>query len=429
MIFYYYRVGDKMKRKNKLLYFLTILVIIIIYLVIHLFGSYLRDCFFSVGILQPINNIRGVETSGYTVTASTNNLEETYEAADKNRHPGPSVLTFKALKNGNEDGNLDLKVCYYMYGSTKCDVTKGEHLTGSSASYQVDGDGMIVIVVLENGQTEKIYYMYLKDDTNRGYTVTASTNNLEKTYDKADKNRKPGPTSLLTFKPKNENELLDLKVCYYMYGSAKCDVNNGQQLTGSIGEYLVEGEGMIAIVVLEDGKDEVTYYMYLEPEDNVDFVYTEDKTKGNYIYLINQFPISDEVGRSLEGEYKTFDFKLKFNENARGVNYIITLEKLSNSDIDNSWVKVYLENEGKALDTSIRTTGRIKTYNEYPPYKNKANEIILSQGTLSYAEAKRGYKNYRLRMWITEDLKITNENYYESKTIVARINVYASDSL
>ena len=101
-------------------------------------------------------------------------------------------------------------------------------------------------------------FVYLKDDTNRGYTVTASTNNLEKTYDKADKNRKPGPTSLLTFKPKNENELLDLKVCYYMYGSAKCDVNNGQQLTGSIGEYLVEGEGMIAIVVLEDGKDEVT---------------------------------------------------------------------------------------------------------------------------------------------------------------------------
>ncbi len=418
-----------MKKKNKLLYFLTLLIILIIYLVIHIFGSYLRDQLSSVGLLQPINDIKGVETSDYTVTASTNNLEKNYDDADNNRQPGPSLLTFKAVKKGDEDGNMDLRVCYYMYGSTKCDPSKGKHITGPIGTLQVDGDGMIVIVILENGQTEKTYYMYLTDNTKRGYTVTSSTGNLEKTYDKADKNRKPGPTSTLTFKPKQKNGDLNLKVCYYMYGSNKCDVNNGKQITGSSGTYQVEGNGMIVIVVLEDDKDEVIYYMYLEEKEDIDFVYTEDKTKGNYIYLVNQFPIKDEVGRSLEGEYKTFDFKLEFNEKAKGVNYIITLERLSDSTIDNSWVKVYLENEGVALNTSLRSNGRIKTYNEYPLYNGKLNEVILSQGTLSFAEAERGYKSYRLRMWISEDLQITNENYTESKTIIARVNVYANESL
>ena len=36
-------------------------------------------------------------------------------------------------------------------------------------------------------------------------------------------------------------------------------------------------------------------------QEPIAYIYTEDKTYGNYIYLINQFPISDEIGKSLEG--------------------------------------------------------------------------------------------------------------------------------
>ena len=165
-----------------------------------------------------------------------------------------------------------------------------------------------------------------------------------------------------------------------------------------------------------------------EKLDDAEFIYTFDRTYGNYIYLENQFPITDEVGRSLEGAYKTFDFKLKFNDSAVGVKYEIILEKLPESDLENNWVKVYLESEGKGVDNTFRTNGRIKTFNEYKNYNKKDNEVVLYSGTVTAKEAERGYKNFRLRMWISEDVKVVNQNY-ESKTIVARVNVHASGNV
>ncbi len=171
-----------------------------------------------------------------------------------------------------------------------------------------------------------------------------------------------------------------------------------------------------------------------EDDDNkkndgeIDFSYTYDKTYGNYIHLVNQFPISDEIGKKLEGAYKTFDFKLSFNEKALGVNYEITLNKLPISDLENDWVKVYLENEGKGLNNSYRNNGRVKTFNEYSKYNNRDNEIVLYKGTVTQSEVKRGYVNFTLRMWVSEDVKVVNKDY-ESKTIAAKVNVYASGKI
>jgi len=160
----------------------------------------------------------------------------------------------------------------------------------------------------------------------------------------------------------------------------------------------------------------------------IEYTFTEDKTYGNYIYMINQFPMKDEVGRKLEGTYKTFDFKLKFSKKSLGVNYEITLDKMEDSDLENSWVKVYLECEGEGIKNAFRTNGRVKTFNEYPLYNGKLNEIVLLKGKVTQEEVNRGYKNYRLRMWISEDVKVVNEEY-KSKTIVARVNVHASGNI
>ena len=164
----------------------------------------------------------------------------------------------------------------------------------------------------------------------------------------------------------------------------------------------------------------------IDPNDDspLSYVYNEDQTQGNYIYLINQFPIKDEVGRKLAGEYKTFDFKLVFKKEALGAFYDITLEKTLKSDLENNWVKVYLESDSKALNESIRSTGRIKTFNDYSPYNNKNNEIILYQGTVTASDINKGYKDFTLRMWISEDVKVKNAEY-TAKTIVAKVNVYA----
>ncbi len=158
-------------------------------------------------------------------------------------------------------------------------------------------------------------------------------------------------------------------------------------------------------------------------ESPIKYVYNEDLTQGNYIYLINQFPIKDEVGRKLSGEYKTFDFKLEFKKGSLGASYDITLEKMENSDVQNPWIKVYLESDGEALNQTIRNTGRVKTFNEYALHNNKDNEIIMYHGTVTESDILKGYRDYTLRMWVSEDVIVTEE--YNNKTIVARVNVYA----
>lgn len=162
--------------------------------------------------------------------------------------------------------------------------------------------------------------------------------------------------------------------------------------------------------------------------DPVSYVYTEDKSYGNYIYMINQFPTRDEVGKELEGQYKTFDFKFEFDGKALGVDYVVTLEKMPETNLDETWVKAYLTNEGTAVNNCFRSNGRVKTYNEYEKYNNNKNEVILYRGKVTENDLKRGYRNFRFRMWVSEDVTVYNANY-ESKSFVARVNVHVSGNI
>ena len=163
-------------------------------------------------------------------------------------------------------------------------------------------------------------------------------------------------------------------------------------------------------------------------DEPVAYVYTEDKSYGNYIYMINQFPTKDEIGKELEGQYKTFDFKFEFNDKALGVDYVVTLEKMPGTDLNETWVKAYLTNEGAPVANCLRSNGRIKTYNEYVKYNNKNNEVVLYRGKVTENDLKRGYRNFRFRMWVSEDVTVQNENY-ESRTFIARVNVHVSGNI
>ena len=160
------------------------------------------------------------------------------------------------------------------------------------------------------------------------------------------------------------------------------------------------------------------------PSDEIVFEY--DSEDGNYIDLVNQFPIKDEVGKSLQGEKHTQDFKLRFNDKAVGVRYVITAEKLPGSDLANEWTKLFLVNDGEDVLNCYRTNNRVKSFDEYDTYNSNPNEVILYEGVISSSEATRGYKNFTFRMWVSEDMNLVNSNYLsENKTFKTRINVYA----
>ena len=160
--------------------------------------------------------------------------------------------------------------------------------------------------------------------------------------------------------------------------------------------------------------------------DKTKIIFLYDYDPANYIDLYDLFPMEDEVGKSLEGDKHTQDFKLKFNKKAVGVKYTITMEKLDGTDLEEDWTKAYLVRDGGDIPNCIRTTGRIKTFDEYTDYKGNPKEKILYEGVVTSAMAARGYEDYTFRMWVSEDVELFNEDYL-SKTFKTRINVYAHE--
>lgn len=161
-------------------------------------------------------------------------------------------------------------------------------------------------------------------------------------------------------------------------------------------------------------------------KDLIEYVYEEDKTQGNYIYLLNQFPIKDEVGKGLDGQFKTFDFRIDFSKMSAGIKYEITLEKMAGTDLEDNWVKVFLTRDGNGINC-YRNNGRVKTFNEYAKFKGN-KEVTLFKSVVTNDDVQKGFRNFRLRMWISEDVKVENKDY-EKKTFIARVNVHATDKL
>ena len=182
------------------------------------------------------------------------------------------------------------------------------------------------------------------------------------------------------------------------------------------------------IVKTPDGEiiDQITVVVEPESTPIEDIIFEYDYDQANYIDLYNQFPIKDEVGKNLQGDKHTQDFKLRFNSPAVGVQYTITMEKLDGSDLEESWAKAFLVRDGVDVSNCFRTSGRIKTFNEYNNYNGNSKEKILYEGTVTSAMATRGYEEYTFRMWVSEDVKVVNEDYL-SKTFKTQINVYAHE--
>lgn len=163
-----------------------------------------------------------------------------------------------------------------------------------------------------------------------------------------------------------------------------------------------------------------------EEKPYVIFNYVEKDFVGNGIRLLNQYPVSDEVGQNFKGADYVFEFRLVLNKWAKGTTYNIVAEKLINSDLREDLVKVYLESEGKVIKNVVRPDGSFKTFDELAQFEKhniNKNESLLYKGTITHEEARRGYKDFVFKMWISDDQKMNVSDF--ERTFIARINVYA----
>ena len=148
--------------------------------------------------------------------------------------------------------------------------------------------------------------------------------------------------------------------------------------------------------------------------------YTENT---NGIYLTNASPMTDEVGRTLTDENLYFDFTVNATMSGNAnVDYVISASKDSYSTLEDSAVKVYLTSLNGTNETTVLAPTKVsslRTNNDifYVP----DNQYVILESNFIKSESR----NYRLRMWLSDDYSLPSI----SQTYMMRVNVYANMSV
>lgn len=133
--------------------------------------------------------------------------------------------------------------------------------------------------------------------------------------------------------------------------------------------------------------------------DSVLFSFDEGS---NYINMINVFPTSDSVGKTLTGDKEYFDFSISalLNDNRKGkLVYEISLVPIASNTIDEKDVRVYLTENSS--DVSI-SSDAVNTYGELPTSKYHTDGKVIYRKVVS----GKFLGNYVFRMWLSSDAKI-----------------------
>ena len=155
---------------------------------------------------------------------------------------------------------------------------------------------------------------------------------------------------------------------------------------------------------------------------------TDDGTPGSPsetgIYLVNQFPTSDEDGKKFEGEHYVYNFTLLIGKKTAGVYYELTAVPNTKNTLSSNYVKLYLEKNDQEVPFSLRTNGKVKTFSEYQKsIYEEADGMVIYSGTITEEEAKTGKIKFVMRMWVSEDTP--SSEFSNSKSFEVKVNVYA----
>ena len=160
----------------------------------------------------------------------------------------------------------------------------------------------------------------------------------------------------------------------------------------------------------------------------ITMTYTEPT---NGINLTDALPITDEAGKALKGDGKTFDFTVGATiAGDTNINYVISAVKDAASDLPDLGVKVYL----------TATTGETETAVFEPKLVSQLDKTVAGNAAGAPADqyilktgnyTATGTDNYRLRMWVDSnygqktDGANTTEFAAQHKYIL-KVNVYGA---
>ena len=193
------------------------------------------------------------------------------------------------------------------------------------------------------------------------------------------------------------------------------------------GDKINPGSTKVIYLVVEGNKD-VKYPITVESTIEIDTSDFGVSNGENGIYLVNQFPTSDEVGKQFQGTNYVYTFSLIVGKKTVGAYYEITLVPNSDNTLDPNYVKVYLEKNKQGVDLSYRKNGRVKVFTEYSESENGADGKVIYKGNITEEDAKLGKLDFVMRMWITEDLHLSEDMLkdYVNRKFSATVNTYAT---
>ena len=160
----------------------------------------------------------------------------------------------------------------------------------------------------------------------------------------------------------------------------------------------------------------------------ITMTYTEPT---NGISLTDALPITDDAGKALKGDGKTFDFTVGATvAGTTTINYVITAVKDATSDLPDTGVKVYLTSTSGETETAVLGPKLVSQLDKTVAGNDAgapADQYVLKTGTYKAT----GTDNYRLRMWVDSNYgqQTGNANTTEfaaQHKYILKVNVYGA---
>ena len=160
----------------------------------------------------------------------------------------------------------------------------------------------------------------------------------------------------------------------------------------------------------------------------ITMTYTEPT---NGINLTDALPITDDAGKALKGDGKTFDFTVGATvAGTTTINYVITAVKDATSDLPDTGVKVYLTSTSGETETAVLGPKLVSQLDKTVAGNDAgapADQYVLKTGTYTAT----GTDNYRLRMWVDSNYgqQTGNANTTEfaaQHKYILKVNVYGA---
>ncbi len=141
----------------------------------------------------------------------------------------------------------------------------------------------------------------------------------------------------------------------------------------------------------------------------------------NGINLTDASPMNDEVGMSLSEDSQYFDFSVSATIGGNAdINYVITAVKTADSTLPDNAIKVYLTNVSSGGETQVLRPTKVSDLQITSEDQSGAPNgqfVLLASNFI-----ETSVRNYRLRMWISDDYVLPDY----SQVYKLRVNVYGA---